>query len=48
VAVVLIHGFDWTLREVAELMEIRVTSVQTHLDRGLTNLRSALEVADNA
>jgi DNA-directed RNA polymerase specialized sigma24 family protein len=48
VAVVLIHGFDWTMREVAELMGIRITSVQTHLDRGLRNLRSMLEVTDNA
>jgi DNA-directed RNA polymerase specialized sigma24 family protein len=48
IAVVLIHGFEWTLREVADLMGIRVTSVQTHLDRGLRNLRNMLEVADNA
>ena len=48
VAVVLVHGFDWTLREVAELMEVQVTSVQTHLERGLTKLRTALEVSDNA
>jgi DNA-directed RNA polymerase specialized sigma24 family protein len=48
VAVVLVHGFDWTLREVAELMEVQVTSVQTHLERGLANLRTALEVPDHA
>ena len=47
-AVVLIHGFDWTMQEVAELMGIRVTSVQNHLERGLRNLRSAMEVPDNA
>jgi DNA-directed RNA polymerase specialized sigma24 family protein len=48
VAVVLVHGFGWTMREVAELQGITVTSVQNHLQRGLTHLRSALEVQDDA
>jgi DNA-directed RNA polymerase specialized sigma24 family protein len=48
VAVVLIHGFSWTLREVAELMGIRVTTVQSNLERGLRNLRAAMEVNDHA
>src|ERR1700722_1794601 len=48
VAVVLVHGFGWTLKEVAELQSVRVTSVQTHVERGLKRLRAALEVTDNA
>jgi DNA-directed RNA polymerase specialized sigma24 family protein len=48
VAVVLIHGFDWTMREVAELMGIKLSSVQTHLERGLRHLRNKLEVTDSA
>jgi DNA-directed RNA polymerase specialized sigma24 family protein len=48
VAVVLVHGFGWTLREVAELQSVRVTSIQTHVERGLRRLRAALEVTDNA
>lgn len=47
-AVVLVHGFGWTLREVAELREVQVTSVQTHLERGLRRLRAALEVTTHA
>lgn len=47
-AVILVHGFGWHLREVAELTGVRVTSVQTHLDRGLKKLRAALEVDDHA
>jgi RNA polymerase sigma-70 factor (ECF subfamily) len=47
-AVVLVHGFGWKLREVAELTGVRITSVQTHLDRGLKKLRAALEVEDHA
>jgi DNA-directed RNA polymerase specialized sigma24 family protein len=43
-AVVLVHGFGWTLREVAELTATKVTTVQTHLDRGLARLRAGLEV----
>ena len=42
-AVVLVHGFQWTLREVAELTGTKVTTVQNHLERGLVKLRRALE-----
>ncbi len=42
-AVVLIHGFGWTLREVAELTGTKVTTIQNHLERGLTKLRRQLE-----
>jgi DNA-directed RNA polymerase specialized sigma24 family protein len=45
-AVVLIHGFGWTLHEVADLAGIKVTSVQNHLERALSKLRSGLEVTD--
>jgi DNA-directed RNA polymerase specialized sigma24 family protein len=44
VAVVLVHGYGWTMREVAELDGIAVTTVQNHLDRALRKLRAALEV----
>ena len=46
VAVVLIHGYSYTLREVAELTGIRQTTVQNHLNRGLARLRSTLGVTD--
>jgi DNA-directed RNA polymerase specialized sigma24 family protein len=39
VAVVLIHGYGWTIREVADYMGLRTTSVQNHLERGLRKLR---------
>jgi len=41
-AVVLVHGFGWTLREVAELTGTKVTTVQNHLERGLAKLRQTL------
>lgn len=43
-AVVLVHGYGWTLVEVADLLGVKVTTVQNHLDRGLARLRSVLEV----
>ena len=43
-AVVLVHGYGYTLREVAELTGIRPTTVQNHLSRGLSRLRSLLGV----
>jgi len=47
-AVVLVHGFGWTLREVAECTDVKATSVQNHLDRGLKKLRAALKVGSDA
>ena len=46
-AVVLVHGYGYTLREVAELTAIRPTTVQNHLSRGLSRLRSLLGVDDD-
>jgi RNA polymerase sigma-70 factor (ECF subfamily) len=46
IAVVLVHGYGWTMREVGELMGVAVTTVQNHLERGLAKLRRALEVDD--
>jgi DNA-directed RNA polymerase specialized sigma24 family protein len=48
VAVVLVYGLSWTMREVAELTGTRVTTVQNHLERGLRNLRASMEVTDHA
>jgi DNA-directed RNA polymerase specialized sigma24 family protein len=42
VAVVLVHAYGWTLREVADLTGTRVSTVQTHLERGLRRLRAGL------
>jgi DNA-directed RNA polymerase specialized sigma24 family protein len=47
-AVILIYGFGWTMREVADLNGTKVTSVQSHLDRGMHKLRATLEVEDRA
>jgi RNA polymerase sigma-70 factor (ECF subfamily) len=45
--VVLVDAFEWTHREVADLLGIRLSSVQTHLERGLARLRAALGVSDD-
>jgi DNA-directed RNA polymerase specialized sigma24 family protein len=45
IAVVLVHGFGYTLREVAELTGVKITTVQNHLERGLRRLRDRLGVA---
>jgi DNA-directed RNA polymerase specialized sigma24 family protein len=47
VAVVLVNGFNWKLREVAELMNVSISTVQSHLERGMRSLRVALEVVEN-
>jgi len=48
VCVVLVHGFGWTLREVADLTDTALTTVETHVRRGLDRLRAALEVTEDA
>ena len=46
--VVLIEGFGWSYREVAELADISVSSVQSYLGRGLRKLRDSLGVTEGA
>ncbi len=48
VVVVLVHGYGWTQREVAELLEVAPSTVQKHLERALARLRTALEVGAHA
>ena len=42
--VVLVHGFEYTHQEVADLLGISRSSVQNHVERGLARLRAELEV----
>jgi DNA-directed RNA polymerase specialized sigma24 family protein len=48
VAVLLIHGFGWTYREVAEHLGVAVGTVQTHAERGMAKLRHDLKVEVHA
>lgn len=42
VAVLLVHGQQWTLTEVAGLLSVTPGAVQKHAERGLAKLRRAL------
>jgi DNA-directed RNA polymerase specialized sigma24 family protein len=42
--VVLVHAFEYTHQEVADLLGISRSSVQNHVERGLARLRNELEV----
>jgi RNA polymerase sigma-70 factor (ECF subfamily) len=44
VCVLLVHGFGWPIVEVARMLDISHATARTHLMRGLTSLRNALEV----
>jgi DNA-directed RNA polymerase specialized sigma24 family protein len=48
VAVVLAHGYAWTHREIADLLRLSPSTIQNHVERGLTALRDALEVSTDA
>ena len=42
--VVLLHCYQWTMSEVAGLLDISKSTVQNHAERGLTSLRLAIGV----
>ena len=42
--VVLVHGYDYDRQEVASLLDISVSTVDTHLARGLDKLRKKLGI----
>lgn len=48
VAVLLIHGFGWTYREVADHLAVGVSTVQVHVERGMARLRHDLKVKSHA
>jgi DNA-directed RNA polymerase specialized sigma24 family protein len=45
IAVVLRHSFEWTYEEIAELLNVSVSTVRNHLARGMDKLRIGLEVS---
>ena len=47
-AVVLVHAYGWARGEVAAMTGTSVSSVDTHLARGLAKLRSSLGVETHA
>jgi RNA polymerase sigma factor (sigma-70 family) len=44
VVVTLLYCFEWTMSEVAELLEVSKSTVQTHADRGMAHLRTRMGV----
>jgi DNA-directed RNA polymerase specialized sigma24 family protein len=44
--VVLVHGYGWRQTDVAQLLDVNVSTVREHLARGLIRLRTALGVSD--
>lgn len=45
-AIVLCHGYGWTLSEVATMLGVGPSTIQRHIDRGMAKLRSRLGVTD--
>lgn len=43
-AIILVHCFEWTYPEVAELLEVPLHTVRNRVHRGLQNLRTSLGV----
>jgi len=42
--VVLLHCFEWTMSEVADLLDLSKATVQKHAERGMASLRDSLGV----
>ncbi len=47
-AVILRHSFAWTYQEIADLLDVKVSTVRNHVDRGMRKLRLALGVSLDA
>lgn len=43
VAVVLVHGYEYSHQEVADLLGLSRSTIQNHVERGIQKLQSALE-----
>lgn len=46
-AVILTSGYQWTFAEVAELLGVSISTVQSHVERGMAKLREAMGVDDD-
>jgi RNA polymerase sigma-70 factor, ECF subfamily len=46
-AVMLVHAFGWTIRDVAGMLELAPSTIQTHVERGLAHLRDHLEASND-
>ena len=46
-AVLLVHGYGWTLQEVADLLRVSKGTVQTHLARGMARIQRHMGVDDD-
>ena len=46
--VVLLHGFDWSEREVADLLGVHRSTVRRHRERGMGKLKASMEVTTHA
>jgi DNA-directed RNA polymerase specialized sigma24 family protein len=44
VVVLLLHGYEWSMSEAADLLGVSKSTVQTHADRGMARLRTGLGV----
>jgi RNA polymerase sigma factor (sigma-70 family) len=44
VCVVLVFAYEWTHQEVADLLGVARSSVQSHVERGLLHLRNEIGV----
>ncbi len=45
IVVMLVHCFEWTMSETAELLGVTKSTVQTHAERGMRRLRKRLGVS---
>lgn len=48
VCVMLVHAFEWTHQEVADLLELSRSTVQNHVERGLEHLRDVIGASTDA
>jgi len=48
IIVVLVHGYGWSMTDVAALLDVSHSTIRTHIGRALSHLQKALEVDAHA
>lgn len=48
ISIILVHALGWPLTDAAEVLNVSVSTVRTHIHRALTKLRTSLKVDSHA
>ncbi len=48
VVIVMVHAYGWSRRDAAEVLEVSLSTIDSHLERGLSKLRRLMGAESHA